>query len=428
MASPAIADPFSAASGRHVPAPIYAFVDDQMTAHVIENELGPATGEAITVHEGGLARALAQTDWPVNLGGLLIDITEAQSATNDVAVLLSVLPRGCVVVAIGEANDIGLFRDLTAIGVADYLVKPLRPGGLIESFERAAANRQREVALSRATAAAQASAAGAPQATHEKTRVVSVIGSRGGAGTTTAVIALGSMIGQRTGKEVLIVDLDLHFGSLMLALDLDANNALSEALMQPDRIDNFFIDQAVLKKSDHLCVLGAEEPPQTQFNFHPGAVDRLIDELQRRFAWIIVDVPRSDTVIQRHILQASTDVIILCDLSLPGVRDAMRLQQLVQEVNAEAKVHIMTSGTVDPRRAPVKVADLERSLKRKVDLQIPFDDKNASASINSGKPLPEASPTSAVVKALTPFVVGLIGDDGTKRAGRSFIGRLFGRA
>ncbi len=427
MASPAIADPFAPQGGRRVPAPIFAFVDDQMSAHVVENDLGPATGEAITIHEGGLARALAQTDWPPNLGGLLIDITDAPAAVNDVAVLLSVLPRNCIVVAIGEANDIGLFRDLTGIGVADYIVKPVRTGILVEAFERAASNRQREAALSRATAAAQASASGNAQVTHEKARVISVIGSRGGSGATTAVIALGSMIGQRAGKEVLIVDLDLHFGSLMLALDLDANNALSEALMQPDRIDNFFIDQSVLKKTDHLCVLGAEEPPQSQFHFHPAAIDRLIDELQRRFAWIVVDVPRADPVMQRHILQASTDVMILCDLSLPGVRDAMRLQQLVQEINAGARVHILTSGTVDPRRAPVKVADLERSLKRKVDVQIPFDDKNASAAINSGRPLPEAAPTSGVVKALAPFVTALIGDAG-KGARRSFIGRLFGKA
>jgi len=262
----------------------------------------------------------------------------------------------------------------------------------------------------------------------EKPHVICVIGSRGGAGATTLSITVASLISRQLTKEVVLVDLDLHFGSLMLALDLDANDALSEALMQPDRIDNFFIDQAVQKKTEYLRVLAAEEPPQNTVDYHPSAIDRLLEELQRRFGWIVIDVPRSDTLAQRHILQAATDVVVVCDLSLPGVRDAMRLQQMIQELNAQAKVYVCGSGSVDPRKAPVKIADVERSLKRKVDLQIPFDDKNASAAVNSGKPLPEAAPSSSIVKALGPLVTQLIGDAEQKAGSKSFFGRLMGRS
>jgi pilus assembly protein CpaE len=426
MASPASADPFAPPGGRRIPTPIYIYVDDQGTANQVEAELGPATGEAINVYEGGLAQALSVSEWPPALGGLLVDISSAHSATADLAALLSVLPRGCVVVAVGDTNDVSLFRDLTAIGIADYLVKPFRHGALIEAFERGAATKVREATLARANATMAAAASGATSAQGEKPRVISVIGSRGGTGATTISISIAALIAQRLSKEVLLVDLDLHFGSLMLALDLEASDALSEALMQPDRIDNFFIDQAVQKKGDHLRVLAAEEPPQAALNYHPGAIDRLLDELQKRFGWIVVDLPRADTAVQRHVLQVSTDLVILCDMSLPGVRDAMRLQQVVQEFNSEAKVHIASSGSSDPRRAPVKVADLERSLKRRVDVQIPHDDKSAAAAVNSGKPLPEVAPTSSIVRALGPLVTTLIGD-AAKRGNRSFFGRLLGR-
>jgi pilus assembly protein CpaE len=112
-------------------------------------------------------------------------------------------------------------------------------------------------------------------------------------------------------------------------------------------------------------------------------------------------------VIQRQVFEASTDVLLVTDLSLPGVRDTMRLQQLVHDVAPAAKLHLATSGVIDSRRSAVKVADVERTLKRKVDCQIPADLASVLAAVNVGKPLSEVTPNSAIVKALRPLVAGL---------------------
>ena len=93
----------------------------------------------------------------------------------------------------------------------------------------------------------------------------------------------------------------------------------------------------------------------------------------------------------------------------------MRLQQMVHEVAPGAQLHIATSGAVDARRSAVKVADVERTLKRKVDCQIPADAAAALAAINFGKPLSEAAPNSGIVKALRPLVGGLDAPGGGER-------------
>jgi pilus assembly protein CpaE len=112
-------------------------------------------------------------------------------------------------------------------------------------------------------------------------------------------------------------------------------------------------------------------------------------------------------VIQRQVMEASTYVVLVTDLSLPGVRDAMRLQQLAHDVAPNARLHLVTGGVLDPRRSSVKVADLERTLKRKVDCQLPADIPSALAAVNFGKPLPDAAPNSTIVKALRPLVATL---------------------
>ena len=215
------------------------------------------------------------------------------------------------------------------------------------------------------------------------------------------------MLGARLAEEVLLIDFDLHYGSLMLALDLEAIDALREALDQPDRIDALFIQQVAQKKNEYLYAMGAEEAPSGGFQARPHAAGDFLRSVHRRFRWIVADVPRGDPVIQRQVIEASTDILLITDLSLPGVRDAMRLQQLVQEVAPNAQLRIATSGAIDARRSAVKVADVERTLKRKVDCQIPADSGAALAAVNFGKPLSEAAPNSGIVKALRPLVASL---------------------
>src|SRR5258708_30413590 len=240
-----------------------------------------------------------------------------------------------------------------------------------------------------------------------KPRTLSVIGARGGVGTTTVAVTIAAMLGARLKEEVLLIDFDLHYGSLMLALDLEAIDALREALDQPDRIDALFIQQVAQKKNDYLYAMGAEEAPTGGFQARPHAASDFLRSFHRRFRWIVADVPRGDPVIQRPALEASTDVLLLTDLSLPGVRDAMRLQQLVHDVAPSARLHLATSGVIDPRRSAVKAADVERTLKRTIDCQIPADMPAALAAINLGKPLSEAAPNSGIVKALRSLVANL---------------------
>ena len=71
------------------------------------------------------------------------------------------------------------------------------------------------------------------------------------------------------------------------------------------------------------------------------------------------------------------------------------------------------------------MADVERTLKRKVDCQIPADAAAALAAVNFGKPLSEAAPNSRIVKALRPLVAGL-DPPGGGRAGASIAQKASG--
>ena len=350
---------------------------------------GVTLGKA-NIREGTIDAALAVGDWPRDLDLLIVDLGSADDPVADAAALKTAVPGGCIVIGVGRINDVALYRDLVAVGFNDYLAMPFAEGAMGRAVERTLELRDR-------TGGAMAANQGAKAA---KPRTLAVIGARGGVGTTTAAVTIADMLGGRLREEVLLIDFDLHYGSLMLALDLEAVDALREALDQPDRIDALFIQQVAQKKNEYLYAMGAEEAPTGGFQARPHAAGDFLRSVHRRFRWIVADVPRGDPVIQRQVIEASTDILLITDLSLPGVRDAVRLQQLVQEVAPGAQLHIATSGAIDARRSAVKVDDVERTLKRKVDCQIPADAGAALAAVNFGKPISEAAPNSGIVKAM----------------------------
>ncbi len=409
MAASATAQRISAPSEEKSAITAMAFVADATAQSRLSADLFNMTLGKANIRDGSIDAALAVSEWPRDLDLLVVDLDEAADPVADAAALKTAVPGGCIVIGLGRINDVELYRDLMAVGFNDYLALPLGEGVMGRAAERALEVRGRGGAAMTPSGVALRGA---------KPRTLSVIGARGGVGATTTAIAIAAMLGNRLKEEVLLIDFDLHYGSLMLALDLEAIDALREALDRPDRIDALFIQQVAQKKAEYLYAIGAEEAPTGGFQARPRAANDFLRSVHRRFRWIVADVPRGDPVIQRQVIEASTDIMLIADLSLPGVRDAMRLQQMVHDVAPAAKLHLATGGLVDARRSAVKVADVERSLKRKVDCQIPADIPAALAAVNFGKPLPEAAPNSGIVKALRSFVAGLdaAGDEGRGEA------------
>ena len=406
MAVTAVAQPI-AEENRSISAMV--FVTDSVAQGRISGDLFGVTLGKANIREGSIDTALGLSEWPRDLDLLIVDLATAHDPVADAAALKTALPGSCMVIGVGRINDVALYRDLMAVGFNDYLSLPLAEGAMGRAVDRALELRDRG-----------AGSAGNAAKNASKPRTLCVVGARGGVGATTLAVTLASMLGTRLKEEVLLIDFDLHYGSMMLALDLEAIDALREALDQPDRIDALFIQQVAQKKSDFLYAIGAEEPPGGGFQARPHAASDFLRSVHRRFRWIVADVPRGDPVIQRQVMEASTDVVLVTDLSLPGVRDAMRMQQLAHDVAPSARLHLVTGGVLDPRRSSVKVPDLERTLKRKVDCQLPADMPSALAAVNLGKPLPEAAPNSAIVKALRPLVAALdepVNEHGEKAKG-----------
>jgi len=317
------------ASSLHSPAPIekavratadrvrlMAFVANGESEASLQACLSQLSFPDATIKTGGIARAIRHLGAERSPENIIVDISGTDMPASRVHDLAQLCEPGVTVIAIGDRNDIGLYRDLVQAGVSEYVVKPITPQ-----------------LLAKALSPQPTPVEGIP-VSRKLGKMVAFVGARGGVGTTTLAINLAWYLADRQKRRVLLLDLDLQTGDCALALNVTPTPGLSDALANPLRIDSVFLERAMTTHSERLFVLSAEEPLRAEVNFPAEAVYTLIGVLRTQFHYIIVDVPRLPGAPYRRSLDMADIRVIVADQTLRSVRDAVRLQAALREGSA----------------------------------------------------------------------------------------------
>ncbi len=348
-----------------------AFVADDETRAVVEQVVGDLMIPAAAIHRGTIREAIELLGRQRSPRVLVVDISASELPLSDVNELAEVCEPGVSVIAIGNRNDVGLFRELIHHGIADYLVKPVTASLLQRSL----------------LAVVEGAATPPTRQTGRLGRIVAVLGCRGGVGATTVATSLAWAIAHRRHRRVVLFDLDPQLGTVALSLDLDPTHGLRDALENPARIDGLYLDRTLVRHSETLWVLAAEEQLDDPVRIDREAVGLLLNELQAKFHFVFVDLPRHLDPAVQHVLQSATNLVLVSDLSLAGMRDAMRIVQLLQATNASCSITLLVNRVGQYRSGEIPRAEFERGVGRPIDVLLPFDARHVFNQVNAGRPV-----------------------------------------
>lgn len=376
--------PFTGGRAAHR-EPFVAFVCDESTAEALRPIAIEQGWNPEKVNKGGLRNAVQTLSVSASPNVLFVDLSESGDPLNDINALAEVCEPGTVVIAAGQVNDVRLYRDLVASGIQDYLLKPLNPDVLRDTFVQA------QAALS---APKQA------DATSDRPHcAVAVIGTRGGVGASTLATSLSWLLSEKGGRTTALLDLDVHFGTGALALDLEPGRGLTDAIENPSRIDGLFIERAMVKASDKLAVLSAEAPINSPVMTDGAAFFQLQEEIRSAFECTVVDLPRTMLVNYPHLITDVQVAVLVTELTLAAARDAIRILSWFKS-NAPHTQMIVVANRVPAGQLEISRKDFEGSIERRIDYLIPYDPKTAVQAAKLGKPLAEAGKSVKGLSAL----------------------------
>ncbi|MFT0533429.1 AAA family ATPase [Castellaniella hirudinis] len=365
-----------------------AFVKDVASAHEFEQLFRSDTLTNSYVGTGDIDDAIAwlqKTDRSPQR--LLVDISGSERALDELDRLADACEPSVEVFVVGERNDVGLFRNLLARGVMDYLVKPL------------SAELLRRLTLQQAF--------DAPRQQGRHGRVIVFHGTRGGVGTTSVAAHLARALGVGgVRRRVVYVDLNVYDGCGSALLGRPGGNALLEVLGNVDRLDQQYLERTLADAGEGLFVLSSEQEYAEHFEPGPGAVAKLLAVLSRHYHYVVVDAYRRGGWLFEEILGHASMVCVVADPSVHSARTLVRLVQAVQSRSNPPTVRCILNHPQPASRSRVHVEDFKAAVDMDIQVQIDYDPKAPSLAENTAADLQRGSEFFRGVESLAAQVTG----------------------
>jgi pilus assembly protein CpaE len=252
---------------------------------------------------GAVAQHLAKAN-PPDL--LIVDTTlKPQPLLEALEAVQASLGARTKLFIIGDVNDVSLLRELARRGVAQYFLAPADP------YEVA-----REICDLYVET--------------DKSHVLAVVGSRGGAGASTIAHHLAWSIAERQDVSTTLIELDLAFGATAFSFDKRPEHSLAGVMLDPQAINEALLDRVGVQQTERLRLLAAPARLDESAELQQRAIGALIRTARRTSAFVVLDVPHQWNACVKDVLERANDVIIVATPDLASLRNAKGMMDVLK--------------------------------------------------------------------------------------------------
>jgi len=255
-------------------------------------------------------------------------------------------------------------------------------------------------------------------------KIVYVIGSKGGVGTTTVAVNLAVGLATSEAREsTALVDMNMLFGEIPLFLGLRPRHHWGEIARNVHRLDRDYLSGSLFEHATGVRVLAAPR------EFNPGEipVDDVITVcamMRRMFDYVVVDGGQQLGPLSARLLEMADQILVVSALSLPCLANTNRILESFYDMGCLHKERVRVVMNRCLKKSEITARDAEESLKMKIYWSVPNDYATAVAAINRGEALVQAAPGTPLARSLRALGDKLAGrEEGAGRQARGLFSR-----
>ena len=243
---------------------------------------------------------------------------------------------------------------------------------------------------------------------NENSRLVCVLGPKGGTGKTLTSTNLSVSLAQR-GEKVALIDLDLQFGDVALCLGLPPERTVYDLAQSPGALDWDKLQSFMAHHSSGVHTLIAPRRPDQASAVGAELLREIYAILRQNYDWVVVDTPPGFTAEVITSIDHSTDIVMvgmLDSLSLKNTKLGLETLELMKY----DPDHIYLLLNRAHSRVGISQSDVEAVLGRTPDVFIPSD-REIPRTVNEGIPIVVARPQSEPAEAFGRLTTLLVGSE-----------------
>jgi pilus assembly protein CpaE len=229
-------------------------------------------------------------------------------------------------------------------------------------------------------------------------KVLTVFSAKGGCGKTTLSTNIAAMMAAEGDKKVCLVDLDLAFGDVGIALQLVPAHTVADAIAMGPTLDADGLRGLLTEHPTGLNVLAAPVGPDAKDAIKPDLVTRMIDLLTRDFDLVIVDTPPAFDDTTLAAFDRTDLLLVLTTLDVPAIKNLKLALETLDMINfAPEKVKVVVNRA--DAKVGLGVGDIEKAIRLPIAARIPSS-RDVPASTNRGVAISVDNPRHPVSLAI----------------------------
>ncbi|MBR3779595.1 MAG: AAA family ATPase [Clostridia bacterium] len=235
-------------------------------------------------------------------------------------------------------------------------------------------------------------------------KAIGFFGGKGGTGKTTLATGVAAQLA-RAGKRVMLLDLDLQFGDVLMALDLDTKNSIVDLVQDRGGITIENINGFSVEHSTGMSVLCAPKSSEYADFVTAEHVEKIIDIMRPYYEYIIIDLPSSfnDTTITA--CENCEEIFLIYNNEMLSLNNAKVCYTILDQLHQREKIRIVINKA---EKSLVKSEDFEEMFQMPVFATVPADYSAALLSINKGQAITVAQPKSTATKEIARMAEKII--------------------
>ncbi len=294
------------------------------------------------------------------------------------------LPNVHLVMTSPDTNPDVILRAMRS-GAEEFLIQPFRWPEVLQAVERIRV----KVDLRSRTAG-------------EEGRIITVVSSKGGVGSTTVATNLAVTLANKRRKSVCVMDLVLQFGCVTNFLNIESPYTILDLIQNLKRIDPLLVDGSLARHNSGVRVLAEPFHPEDAKAIEADDIEQILDTLAQSFNFVVIDTAKKFDDVLFMALDKCHLILFVTEMDVVSLKSAQRAFELFERLRPyEKKIRLVLNRYLKSKI--MSMESVEKALGTEVFWTLPDDYPTAISALNQGLATAQAEPKSELAKSYLGF-------------------------
>ncbi len=297
-------------------------------------------------------------------------------------------------IVIGPVNDVNLYRKLVGMGVSDYLVRPVK-----------AATMGNDIAASLIEKIGETGS-----------RLIALIGAKGGVGTTSLAEALSWGLADHMQQKTFLLDAAGGWSTLNVGLNFEPTTTINEAVRAVTEQNEDSLTRMLFSPGERLTVLSSGGDVMLEDLVQPDGFEALLDRMMSKYPVVVVDLSGGSAALKRTTLVRAHEILLITTPTLPSIRATRTLIHEIKQLRGghDDAIDVILNMVGLAPKSEVPKKQIEEGLERKAAASVPFDPGLFIRIESEARKLGEDKSGSDIVEKLLPLARKVLAGTGSE--------------